>query len=44
MTTSQVLFDEAPAYYSEHYDCDALSRHEDVAAAFTAQEGEGVHR
>src|SRR5580698_5206155 len=28
------LRDEAPVYYSEQYDFYALSRHEDVAAAF----------
>jgi cytochrome P450 len=32
--TYRRMRDEAPVYYSEQYDCFALSRHEDVAAAF----------
>lgn len=32
--TYRRMRDEAPAYYSERYDFYALSRHEDVAAAF----------
>lgn len=32
--TYRRLRDEAPVYYSEQYDFYALSRHEDVAAAF----------
>ncbi len=44
--TYRRLRDEAPAYYSEKYDCYVLSRHEDVAAAFkdfeTYSSGRGV--